>query len=450
MASNTNEYLLEEQLVLPQNISNECNTNKFMIKESIKDSPFGYIYIGSEFNQNKDIILKFISKNGYLMAREIMQLMTTWDEDKAKNMGMKSIIKSLAGNDKPNKNTFIDILEVQWNNEAKNCFMVMGKKLNNLIDLVGKVSKYDGWKGFYYFGLKTLAYLHRQGVIVNNLKTTSFWYAPSGDKGSYENEYDKIFIADYEFWCRFEVENKTYTVDPQILELSKQRLRNRPLSLTYCSLGRQKGEPGCAKSDYESLFYIYLELINGKLPWSTFPNNEVLVRNGKTAMRTPSYREFGNLDTRLYDILYMIDRMSPHKVPNISKLYNKFVGIVKTASIQGKPQNDDENSYFMCKVNALKASKFTKEEPLLIDYYGKQNEILNKKPKCLILEEKISRLKNPYEHEVINDPIEEKLKILNIKRINDPKNVCKSPEKPKMRIDVSTTAYNTVKTKTIK
>uniref|UniRef100_A0A0N5B8T7 Protein kinase domain-containing protein n=1 Tax=Strongyloides papillosus TaxID=174720 RepID=A0A0N5B8T7_STREA len=444
MASNTNECFLEEQLLLPQNISNECHTNKFMIKESIKDSPFGYIYKGSEFNQKRDIILKFISKNGYLMAREISQLISTWNDDKAK-------ISSPAGNAKPNKNMFLDILEVQWNNEAKNCFMVMGKKLNNLVDLVGKVSKYDGWKGFYYFGLKTLAYLHQQGVIVNNLKTTSFWYAPSGDKGSYENEYDKVFIADYEFWCRFEDENKTCVLDPQILELSKQRLNSRPLSLTYCSLSRQKGEPGCAKSDYESLFYVYLELINGKLPWSTFPNNEVLVRNGKTAMRTPSYREFGNLDTRLYDILYIIDRMSPHKVPNISKLYNKFVGIVKTVSIQGQPQNADENNYFMVKVNAIKASKFTKEEPLLIDYYGKQNEILKKKPRCVQLEEKKSRLKNPYEHEVINDPFEEKLKILNNRRINDLKNVYINREKPKSRPDVSTTDIDTnlLQTKTI-
>ena len=105
--------------------------------------------------------------------------------------------------------------------------------------------------------LTRLEYIHSKGIVHRDLKPQQFLFGPS----------DQIFLVDYGLARKFKQEGK---------HIKFQSNCSRAGNSTYASLNNHSGIHQTRRDDLESLGYMSISLIKGRLPWqqsSKLPSN---------------------------------------------------------------------------------------------------------------------------------------------------------------------------------
>uniref|UniRef100_A0A0K0EZ56 Protein kinase domain-containing protein n=1 Tax=Strongyloides venezuelensis TaxID=75913 RepID=A0A0K0EZ56_STRVS len=312
----TNKNTNVNEVVPGFDINEECeieekeNDEIYSIKSIVKVGKFNLCYSGMRKKTNKEICMKPLSVNGHLMIREIMGFFKS-EPEKCK--------------------VFLPIIDVVVADSIRTNFAVLDGTFTNLAEAFNIESKrvYDLQHTFLKHSLRAIKFLQKNDFIHGNLCLTSFWVKFDLEKEAaccFHNKYiGEILLADLEYCIKI----KDNEDNLKIKKISEQRMVSKPKSYKYCALGLHKGEKMCMKFDFESIFYILVQLYENKLPWDKFSDDETLIRKEKEKMRSPTYDFYRDIPEHLAEIICFIDKKSPDKVPDTDDIKKRFYHYLK-------------------------------------------------------------------------------------------------------------------------
>uniref|UniRef100_A0A0N4Z9R6 Protein kinase domain-containing protein n=1 Tax=Parastrongyloides trichosuri TaxID=131310 RepID=A0A0N4Z9R6_PARTI len=294
-----NEIVSTEPLKVPLTLTNSAKKLTYNVTNILFKGEFGPIYTGTQTDDNKSVLIKLLSPNGYQVALEFIKLLQNT------NMGGA---------------TLFYIQDNSTINETRYPYIVMNGEWCNFGENVGKIKGciYSGY--FLEEALSSIEFLHNRGFYHNNLRPSSFWYLKRNDVNGI-NE-DLVRLADYEFCFKApNVNGKEVNSDnPELTKIYEKRFKGKPGNLSYCGLNQHTNSKNYMIYDVESVYYIYAEYCEGKLPWSATPNDEKAIIQGKNEMRDPRSEYYNALTLYLCQILLIIDKMNPECIPNYKRI----------------------------------------------------------------------------------------------------------------------------------
>uniref|UniRef100_A0A0N4Z9Q7 Protein kinase domain-containing protein n=1 Tax=Parastrongyloides trichosuri TaxID=131310 RepID=A0A0N4Z9Q7_PARTI len=312
------EVIPTERLKVPLTLTDTAKKLTYNVTDILSDGIFGSIYTGTQTNNNKAVLIKLLSPNGYQVVLEC--------------------IKLLQDTNRCNE-TLLYIQDNGIMNETKYSFIVMSGEWYNFGELVIKKQQFILCEYFLREALSAIEFLHDRGFYHNNLCPSSFWYK----NGSQENGVttgDLVRLGDYEFCCKApNVEGKEINSDnPEVVKIYEKRFSKKPVNLSYCGLNLHKDSKNYMKYDVESIFYIYTEYCEGKLPWNDSPNDEVTIIQGKNDMRNPKSKYYKAVPMYLREIISYIDDMKSDWIPNYAKIKQIMRAHVKYENYCDQPK----------------------------------------------------------------------------------------------------------------
>uniref|UniRef100_A0A0N5BT75 Protein kinase domain-containing protein n=1 Tax=Strongyloides papillosus TaxID=174720 RepID=A0A0N5BT75_STREA len=310
------------------NIDGECcieepeNDEIYFIKSLLKVGRINLCYSGIRKKTNKEICIKPLSVNGHLMIREILNFFKS-EPEKCK--------------------VFLPIIDIVIADSIRTNFVVLEGTFINLAETFNIKDKeiVDLQHIFLKHSLRATKFLHQNGFIHGNLSITSFWVKFNSEKEAkciFHHKYiGEILLADLEYCIKI----KDNGDNSKIKKISQQRITSKPKSYKYCALGLHKGEKMCMKFDFESIYYILVQLYEKKLPWDKFSDDERLIRKEKQKMRSPTYDFYRNIPEHIAEIVCFIDKKSPDKVPDTEDIKKRFYHYLKKKTFY------DEDNYIL-------------------------------------------------------------------------------------------------------
>uniref|UniRef100_A0A0N5B359 Protein kinase domain-containing protein n=1 Tax=Strongyloides papillosus TaxID=174720 RepID=A0A0N5B359_STREA len=238
---------------------------------------------------------------------------------------------------------FLSIIDIVIADSIRTNFVVLDGTFINLAEVFNMKDQeiVDREHVFLKHSLRAIKFLHKNGFIHGNLSITSFWLKFNPKKEAISIHHykyiEEILLADLEYCIKI----KDNADNSEIKKISEQRMLSKPKSYKYCALGLHKGEKMCMKFDFESIYYILVELYEKKLPWDKFCDDETLIRREKERMRSPTYDFFRNIPEHLAEIICFIDKKSPDKVPDTEDIKKRFYHYLKKKSFY------DEDNYIL-------------------------------------------------------------------------------------------------------
>uniref|UniRef100_A0A0N5CCL8 Protein kinase domain-containing protein n=1 Tax=Strongyloides papillosus TaxID=174720 RepID=A0A0N5CCL8_STREA len=287
------DFDINEECYIVEKESNEI----YSIQSLVKVGRFDLCYSGIRKKTKKEICMKPLSVNGHLMIKEIMSFFKS-EPEKCK--------------------VFLSIIDIVIADSIRTNFVVLDGTFINLAEVFNMKDQeiVDREHVFLKHSLRAIKFLHKNGFIHGNLSITSFWLKFNPKKEAISIHHykyiEEILLADLEYCIKI----KDNADNSEIKKISEQRMLSKPKSYKYCALGLHKGEKMCMKFDFESIYYILVELYEKKLPWDKFCDDETLIRREKERMRSPTYDFFRNIPEHLAEIICFIDKKSPDKVPD--------------------------------------------------------------------------------------------------------------------------------------
>lgn len=237
----------------------------------------------------------FVCKNNFLGSGAFGRVLQAFDIHKLRPVALKFQSPG-AGADKE-----LQVYkEMQWSKYFprlfQNCLYVCddGKCYNvSCLELLRKdlvdyrteqtkngVEKMSTWFRLWSEGLQALHHLHQTGFVHSDIKPSNFMIGPNNDSSLYLIDFNKarkyrdirgIVLGQEGFnaigWC-----NKHQNVDAEgsCAGPSESFLPSLG-TVRYASINAHDPKKCIArKDDLESLFYTFVELINGQLPWANF------------------------------------------------------------------------------------------------------------------------------------------------------------------------------------
>uniref|UniRef100_A0A0N4ZVD3 Protein kinase domain-containing protein n=1 Tax=Parastrongyloides trichosuri TaxID=131310 RepID=A0A0N4ZVD3_PARTI len=298
-----NEVVPNEKLKIPSFLFNPTSGKRYKLMEIITNGVFGYIYAAIEHDNYENIVIKILSTNGFHVSNEIQKILQS--DSKAAHY-------------------LLNIYDVSPSYKSQNPFIVMEiGEWKNFEEIVNINKELIPYSQFLRDSLSTIQYLHNKGFIHNSLYPSSFWYK----ENSPESDSYSIKLADYEY-CFQKIKTLTkeqeYTESREILKIYDKRSNGKPHYYNYCALSHHKETKNCMKNDVESIFYIFVEYCEGKLPWCETSENEKCVIKEKIDMRQPNYDFFYFVPIFLREIIRFIDNMPIDGVPNYEKIFHRI------------------------------------------------------------------------------------------------------------------------------
>ena len=203
---------------------------KYEVREKIGEGSFGQIYIGKNKYTNEEVAIKLEDDDGKkLLHREakIYNLLKNLDcIPKIRNYGKEGTISYL----------IMDLL---------------GKSLEDLMDYKGTLSVY------YVSQIATqliegLRQIHSHGLLHRDVKPENFLL-------NKQNNMDKLYIIDFGLSKAYLKKDGTH--------IAFNDNRNLVGTARYASINVHKGVETSRRDDLESLGYMLIYFLKGRLPW---------------------------------------------------------------------------------------------------------------------------------------------------------------------------------------
>jgi len=211
-------------------MSSKVCVGKYEVQQKIGEGSFGQIYIGKNKYTNEEVAIKLEDKDGKnLLHREAKIYNILKDLNcipKIRNYGKEGVISYL----------IMDLL---------------GKSLEDLMDLKGNLSVY------YVAQIGTqliagLKQIHSYGLLHRDVKPDNFLL-------NKQNNMDKLYIIDFGL-------SKSYLMkDGSHIAFNDDK--NLVGTARYASINVHNGVETSRRDDLESLGYMLIYLLKGRLPW---------------------------------------------------------------------------------------------------------------------------------------------------------------------------------------
>uniref|UniRef100_A0A0K0G1Y4 Protein kinase domain-containing protein n=1 Tax=Strongyloides venezuelensis TaxID=75913 RepID=A0A0K0G1Y4_STRVS len=298
-----NETIPDIYVKLPSEVEDKSTETKYKIQHAIRLGTFSYAYRGINAETKKEIVLKYISSNSFVIIDAIMTLLK----------------------DNPDVSKYIlPFVGASICKSTLKPFLVMEGGWNNLSELIN-------WNGpkvfnpncFIMPASRAVLFLHKHNIVHGNIKTSSFWYRQQ--KKCKENDecrmlcIENLVLGDYEegFIRKVMMKSKqiplTIDVNVEINHVSEQRKSRKLDNLKYCALMNHNGTRFERENDYESLCYVLFELYEHGLPWEDIVNNDLSIRLGKFGIRSPESTFFYNTPEHLAELLPTVETFKDYE-----------------------------------------------------------------------------------------------------------------------------------------
>ncbi|CEF66109.1 Protein kinase-like domain-containing protein [Strongyloides ratti] len=296
----------------PFEVMEENKSTKYNIQYAIRLGIFNYAYNGIEDKTKKEVLIKYISTNSLLLTNSLINIL------KSKNNS---------------SNYLLNFISTGICKNYKSPFLIMAGGWNNLSELIN-------WHGprvynpdtFLIPAIDAINFLDNCDIVHGYLKTSSFWYKQQ-DKCKNDSNcrllcIEKIILGDYEksflddkYFENINTISNTSNNSSEIINISKQRSEGSACNLKYCAAINHTSRNRSQINDYESLFYILIELYEHRLPWEHLHSDEKMIKQKKEALRSPECSFYYNTPEDLAEIVCIIDKYVYLK-DHTEKLYN--------------------------------------------------------------------------------------------------------------------------------
>uniref|UniRef100_A0A0K0E6L0 Protein kinase domain-containing protein n=1 Tax=Strongyloides stercoralis TaxID=6248 RepID=A0A0K0E6L0_STRER len=306
------ESIPDIYIKIPSEVEDENTKSKYNLQYAIRLGIFNYAYHGIDDRTKKEILIKYISTNSMVIANVLMNT---------------PIIKM------ESSNFLLNFISTGMCTSYKIPFLVVEGGWSNLSELVNwNGSKLFNPDTFLIPAIDAINFLSSKNIIHGYLKTSSFWYKQNGlckDNPNCRLKcIERIVLSDYEKCCfsnnNFEdnptLKNAANTY-PELSNISKQRGEGAACNLKYCAAINHTSRSRCQSNDYESIFYILVELYEHTLPWEHLHNDENIIKQKKETLRSPECQFFYNIPEDLAEIVCIIDKYTYLK-DHSDSLYN--------------------------------------------------------------------------------------------------------------------------------
>uniref|UniRef100_A0A0K0FGM9 Protein kinase domain-containing protein n=1 Tax=Strongyloides venezuelensis TaxID=75913 RepID=A0A0K0FGM9_STRVS len=304
---------------------------KYKLNNVFNDEIIANAYKGIVLQNNKDVIIKFISKESYGVIQDVLQ-------STKKFVSLNSLL--------------IDIYEANFFNESKYYYIAMDGSKKNLQELVDS-PKQIPFLAVHCIAIKMLLaieFLHLQGFIHDNIQMSSFWIS-NYDGGQFPRNIS-VILGDYELSYRKDIEKfvqRDMCQDLNLKTIYTKRSVTFSKNPIYCSLSHHKGKKSSMKSDLESWYYIFIHLLENDLPWKNIYYDDYYIECQKEAVRKPDYYFFSNTHERLAQCIVAIDNFKENEIPNYKLFRGKILRVIRNfnANKNVTPQYSEKTTYIV-------------------------------------------------------------------------------------------------------
>lgn len=280
-----------------------------VLKEKIAQGAFGEIYVCEDIETNNEIAIKIEKKTCILQLQHEFL-----------------IYKKLMG---PNTPNVYEYGKIEHEGAYLNC-MTMELLGLSLEKLFNKMNRKFSIKTVFMIGkacLSRIEFLHHRHYLHRDIKPDNFVT---------DRSFSKIYLIDYGL-------SKEYRNPSTLLHRPLKTGKNLTGTARYASLNTHLGLEQSRRDDLESLGFLLIYFLKGKLPWQGLKaqnKNEKYAKIKETKENTTMYKLCDDVPYEIYLFMVHVRNLKYEENPDYGYLESLFESGLRTRGLENDGQFD--------------------------------------------------------------------------------------------------------------